>query len=224
MRWPLEMRFIFPLIFGLAISSWGQTHDIDCNCPINKFTSTKAETIFPLANGKRIALCGYIENRGKEKLFSEFVLAVCGEDKVIDFWDALTVCRITTHNDTLRIEELKTFPTGDNFKLIPTVWRIEKIYVKNGYVARDNKLNKNINKYRAQEINNVLEEYEKATGKPDEDKMILASRLFIASLSGDKTSRKYLVDFKTKFGTLDGAFAEEYEELIAMLRSWEHGD
>jgi hypothetical protein len=119
------MRFVFILTFGLAINSLGQTLSKECNCPSNKFSGTKPDTVFTLTNGK-IALCGYVENRDNEKLFSEFILAVCGQDKVIDFLDALTVCKITASKDALRIEELKNFSTGDNFKFVSTVWRIEK--------------------------------------------------------------------------------------------------
>jgi hypothetical protein len=213
------MRFVFILTFGLAINSLGQTLDKDCNCPPNKFASTKPETIFTLTSG-RIALCGYVENKDNERLFSEFVLTVCGETNVIDFGDALTVCRITTSKDTLRVEQLKNLPTGDELKFVLTVWRIEKLYFRNGQVKRSTELNREIRKYNQLEIKNVLTDYERLNRKLTYDNMDLVYRLFMAAISGDKTAHKYLTD-KTRFGTLDGALQEDYEELIAMLKSWD---
>ena len=215
----MQMRFVFILTLGLTINSLGQTLDKECNCPPNKFAGTKPETIFPLTNGK-IALCGYVENKDNERLFSEFVLAVCGQDKVIDFWDALTVCRITASKDTLRIEELKNLPAGDNLKFVSTVWRVEKMYFRDGQVERNSGLNKKIRRYNQREIKKVLNEYESLNKKLNYDNMDLVYRLFMATISGDKAARKYLTD-KTKLETLDGAFQEDYEELIAMLKSWD---
>lgn len=212
------MRLVFILLFGLAINSLGQTLDKECNCPPNQFTGTKPETIFRLTNG-RIALCGYVENKDNEKLYSEFVLAVCGQDNVIDFWDAMTVCRITNNKDTLRIEELKNLPTGEDLKFVLSVWRIEKLYFKAGRVERSSGVNRKIRKYNQTEIKNVLTEYERLNKKLTYDNMDLVYRLFMAAISGDKTARKYLAD-KTRFDTLDGAFQEDYEELMAMLKSW----
>jgi hypothetical protein len=122
----MQIRLVFILTFGLTINSLGQTLDKECNCPRNEFAGTKTEVIFSLTTGK-IGLCGYVENKDNEKLFSEFVLAVCGQDKIIAFWDAVTVCRIKTNKDTLRIEELKNLPTGEDLKFVSTVWRIDKI-------------------------------------------------------------------------------------------------
>lgn len=214
----MQIRLVLILTFGLTINSLGQTLEKECNCPSNKFTSTKTETVFSLTNG-RIALCGYVENKDNEKLFSEFVLAVCGQDKIIDFWDALTVCRITNSKDTLRIEELKNLPTGDNLKFVLTAWKIEMVYFRDGQAERSVELNRKIRKYNQQEIKGVLTEYELLNKKLTYDNMDLVYRLFMAAISGDKTARKYLID-RTKFETLDGAFAEDYNELIVMLKNW----
>lgn len=214
------MRFVFILAFGLTINSWGQTPERTCDCPSNKYAGSDPETTFYLTNGKEITLCGYTETKDNAKLYSEFVLAECGQDKVIDFWDALTVCRIKTSEDTLIIEELKNLPTGDNFAFKATVWRIEKLYYKLGQIQRESSVNRKIKKYSQKEINFVLKEVESVSGKLTYDNMDLVDKLFVAAISGDNTARKYLTD-KTRFETLDGAFAEDYNELIAMLKNWD---
>lgn len=52
--------------------------------------------------------------------------------------------------------------------------------------------------------------------------MEIANQLFFATISGDKTARKYFNNFENKFGTLDGAFAEEYNDLKGMLKQWDN--
>ena len=50
--------------------------------------------------------------------------------------------------------------------------------------------------------------------------MNLADKLFVATISGSKQSRIYFAAFKSKFKP-DGDFAEQYNELAAMLRVWD---
>jgi hypothetical protein len=66
-----------------------------------------------------------------------------------------------------------------------------------------------------------LKTYETAKPGLDDSKMEIANKLFIATISGDKKARQYFKEFKSKFGTLDGAFSEEYSDLTAMLELWD---
>lgn len=52
--------------------------------------------------------------------------------------------------------------------------------------------------------------------------MEIANKLFIASISGDKKAQIYLKEFKHKFGILDRAFKEEYDNLVSMLALWDN--
>jgi hypothetical protein len=94
-----------------------------------------------------------------------------------------------------------------------------RFYFRDGQVERSAEMNRKIRKYNQREIKSVLTEYEHLNQKITYDNMDLVYRLFMATISGDKTARKYLTD-KTRFETLDGAFAEDYNELIAMLENW----
>jgi hypothetical protein len=49
----------------------------------------------------------------------------------------------------------------------------------------------------------------------------IANKLFIATISGDRKARQKFKEFNNKFGTLDGAFKEEYSDLTAMLELWD---
>jgi len=192
-----------------------------CDCPRTQYTGIKADTIFYLSNGKSIVLCGYKDPASKSTTYSEFVLAVCGQDTIIDFWGAVLNCRLKVNKDTLLIDQIERLPTGKNFKFQNTVWTTEKIYFSKQKMIRELVVNRQITKYNQNEIKHVLKSYK--SGKPglDDSKMELANKLFIATISGNKTARQYFKEFKTKFGTLDGAFSEEYSDLTAMLKLWD---
>ena len=209
------------LAFSAFTTLYGQTKKTSCHCPKTQYAGTKADTTFTLSKGKRIALCGYKNPKSKPTTFSEFVLAVCGQDTIIDFWGAVLTCRLKVDKDTLLIDELQNLPTGKNFKYQETVWTTEKIYFRGERIVRKLAVNKQIRKYNQNEIQLVLRTYERAKPGLDDDKMELANKLFIATISGNKKARQYFNEFKNKFGELDGAFSEEYSDLTAMLQLWD---
>lgn len=196
---------------------YGQT----CDCPKTMYAGTKADTIFHLSNGKTIVLCGWKNPNSNPITFSEFILSVCGQDTIIDFWGAVLTCRLKVNADTLFVEQIEKFPTGENFQRQETVWTREKIYFIGQKISRKVFVNKQIKKYNQDKIKLVLKEYETTPLGLDDNKMEIANKLFIATLSGDKTAKQYFKEFKNKFGVLDGAFAEEYKDLAAMLGLWE---
>ena len=200
---------------------YGQTKKVECDCPMTQFAGTKADTTFYLSNGKTIVLCGYKNPESNPTDFSEFILFVCGQDTIIDFWGAVLTCRLKVSRDTLLVQQIVNLPIGKNLKYQMTVWTIEKIYFIGQKTLRKLVVNRQIPKYNQYEIKEVLKLYETAKSGLDETKMAIVNKLFIATISGDKTSRQYFKEFKTKFGTLDGAFAEEYSDLTAMLVLWD---
>jgi hypothetical protein len=214
------MLIVFMLLSGYSIYS--QTNSSTCDCARSQYTqTTKADTLYHLSNGKSIALCGYFESKSKKTEFSEFTLTVCGQNKIIDFWGAAYTCRIQVKNDTLLVHVLKDLLYGMNIKFQPTIWTTEKIYFSGQKVVRKLALNRQIQKYNQAEISTVLKAFE--TTKPgfDDDKLTLANELFIASISGNIKAREYFLEFKTKFGILDGVYQEEYEDLTQMLKFWD---
>jgi len=202
-------------------SGYGQTNKAICNCPKTQYAGIKADTTFHLSNRKTIVLCGFKNTDTKPITFSEFVLSVCGQNKIIDFWDSEQTCRLKVVKDTLLVQELQNLPNGKNFKTQEAIWTIEKIYFNGQKLVRKLAVNRQIRKYSQNEIQTVLKNYETAKRGLDENKMLIANKLFIATISGDKKARQYFEEFKNKFGTLDGAFAEEYSDLTAMLTLWD---
>lgn len=209
------------LTFWALTAVNGQTNTASCDCPKTQYAGTKADTTFHFPNGKTIVLCGYKNPESKPTTYSEFVLAACGQDTIIDFWGAVLSYRLKVNQDTLLVDQLQNLPTGDNFKFQESVWTTEKIYFSGQKVIRKLDINRQIRKYKQYEIQAVLEAYETATPGLDENKMEIVNKLFIATISGNKKARQYFKEFKNKFGIPDGAFSEEYSELTAMLQLWD---
>jgi len=220
----LFLRLIILVFFTLLLSYsvYSQTNNSTCDCARSQYTtSTKADTLYHLSNGKTIALCGYFEPKSKKTEFSEFTLTVCGQSRIIDFWGAVNTCRIQVKNDTLLVQVLKDLLYGMNFKFQPTIWTTEKIYFSGQRTIRKVVLNRQIQKYSQAEISTVLKAFETAKPGLDDNKLTLANELFIASISGSLKAREYFQEFKTKFGVLDGVYQEEYADLTGMLRLWD---
>ena len=156
--------------------------------------------------------------------YSEFILSVCGQDTIIDFWGAVLTCRLKVSKDALFVEELQNLPTGKNFKFQETVWTTEKIFFSGQKVVRKLVVNRQIRKYTEEEIQTVLKTHETAKSGLDDNKMVIANKLFIATISGDKKARQYFKEFNNKFGILDGASKEEYSELTTMLELWDRNE
>jgi hypothetical protein len=196
--------------------TYSQLNNENCECVKNTYTEEKVDTVFNFTNGKNIVR----NNESGLINYSEFVLYVCGEQEIIDFWVAQQTCNVNMKNDTLYVEELINLPNGKNFKLEKNVWGIEKYYFESDKLDKIYRINKDIKKYNNNEIDIVLKEFESKTKGLDDDMMELANKLFICAISGSKIAMQYFIDFETKFGILDGAFREEYSDLKAMLDGW----
>lgn len=209
------------LTFLTLASVYGQTNGTSCDCPKTQFAGTKADTTFHLSNGKTIVLCGYKNPDSKRTTYSEFILSVCGQDTIIDFWGAELSCQLRVSKDTLLVDQLYNLPTGKDFKFQESTWTTEKIYFSGEKIVRKLEVNRQIRKYNQNEIQAVLKTFETAKSGLDDSKMEIANQLFIATISGDKKARQYFKEFNSKFGILDGAYKEEYSELTAMLELWD---
>jgi hypothetical protein len=182
---------------------------------------TKADTTFYLSNGKTIALCGYKNENDKPTTYSEVVLSVCGQDTIIGFWEALLTCRLQVDKDTLLVKRLETFPTGKQFKFQTSVWSTDKIYFEGQKTMRKLVVNRQTPKYDKKEINKVLETFRTTKPEIGGERINIAYELFIATISGNKTARKYFTHFTDKFDKIGAAPREEYDRLKRMLKQWD---
>ncbi|ESU19958.1 hypothetical protein FCR2A7T_13670 [Flavobacterium cauense R2A-7] len=213
-------KYLIILCFLLSAMGFSQSK-AECFCPKSEVTSfQKSDTIFSFSNNRQIALCGYKEIIDDKSYYSEFVISECGSDKIIEFWGATATCLTRFSNDKLNIETLLPLPLGNDYEYRDFVWSTETFYYSGAKLQRIFQINKGIKKYTQNQIQQVLKAFEKADAKLNDETMVLCNKLFVAAISNSEKARKYFLDFETKFGTLDGAFAEEYKDLKAKLALW----
>lgn len=222
------MKYLYLCLFFVTFSYYAvaQNQKSDCRCPVSNYSGIKPETTFRLSNNTSIALCGNKETgiiKGKT-LYSEFVLSVCGSDKIIKFWDAVTVCDVKPKKDTLLVETLVSLPVGKSMEDEETVWTIERIYLAKGKIKRDSVINPGLPKYDQSQIATVINSYHHTLNSNNDTTVDLADKLFISAISGSKTAKNYLLNFTKKFTTLGGVYLEEYDKIIRMLKLWDKGN
>jgi hypothetical protein len=180
----------------------------------------KPKQLFTFSSGHQIVLCGY-QNKDKDATtYSEFILQECGQNTVIDFWEALFTGTIEFKNDIIYINELVNLPTGPNRSFIQTQWSTETIQYNNNKLVRKFTINKNIRKYTNAEIAQTLNEFNAGSANYNGNTEEVMYRLFVAAISGNTDAEKYFNEFNTKFTTIDGGVLEEYKDLSSMLIHW----
>jgi len=214
--------FLFTFLF--AQPGAGQIREPSCNCPKKGFNATgKADIIFDLGNGQKIALCGSITKQKKDTFYSEYILFQCGRKEIIDETDYPS-CKITQQGDSLLVTEIKGFPVGKDFEFTYIPFRVEK------YFFQEAKLKKTIfypavlPKYSAAQIKVVLSQYAKLKLPMDNhDTMLLvAHRLCWAYISGSSAAERCLREMEKKFGPFDGAIKEEFDDIWGTYLLWKH--
>ena len=213
------LKLLF-LIF-IPVIAFGQNKSANCNCPA-PYSNLKAERTFQLTPQHSIALCGYTDTetiKGK-KLYSEFTLSVCGNNKAIDFWGAIITCNVKTSNDTLIVETFRDLPVGKAMRYKQTVWRIERFWFEHNILKRNSIINPGLPKYTSEQIANVLSLYYHTPNLNEDKTNKLADKLLISALSGNKIAEHYLINFCKKFTRLDGANLEDYDAIIRIYDLW----
>jgi hypothetical protein len=207
----------------LSYYSFGQNRTLACKCPVSIYAGTEADTVFNLSGNVSIALCGSKDTgiiKGKV-LYSEFILSVCGSNKIIKFWDAVTLCDVKTAKDNLLVETIVSLPVGKSMQYEETVWTIERIYLVKGKTVRDSIINPKIPKYTQFQISNVLDLYNRSPNENSDQTIELADKLLIGAISGSEKAKTLLTNFRNKFTNLDGIYLEEYDSILRMLKQWE---
>jgi hypothetical protein len=190
----------------------------DCHCPKNQSGYDKSDTVFHFKNNKAVALCGYKEE-SKNRVYTEFVLSVCKSDTILGFWNAREQRYLNFKSDTLCLTQPEKLPIGKNFAYKECVWSTEKIYFKHQDAIITKSINRGIPKYNSGQLKLIMDEYEKKPPNDPEKNIILANKLFMAAVSGSKKAESYFLSFRDKF-SIDGAYAEEYNNLKKMLSEW----
>lgn len=213
---------ILSLMVLLSTKALSQNQS-DCHCPETAMTDNKTDTVFQLSNGKRIVLCGFKNTRFEPVTYSEFVLAVCSQDSIIDFWGAVENCRFEVEKDSLKVKKLAWLPAGKEFSFGPEPWTVEYLYFKGNSLKRELRISPNLPSYNQAEINRVLMAYEAIDASPEkvEDNIAIAGQLLVATFSGSKKAREYFEEFPEQIEGLEGHLAEIYTHYQEMLTRWD---
>jgi hypothetical protein len=210
-----SITLIVILFFATTLSA-----EEKCACPANDFgvTQDQWKSSYQFSNGRQLSIFG--DTNGN--YLSEFILADCQAGNTLEYWGAVETCTVKKIGDTLLITEQVFLPIGRNNKYQSTDWLMHYYYFSNNTVVNASTVNKNIKPYSPQEIKSILNDFENHSGKYTEGVEILMDRLWLATISGDKTARTYFEQFDKKFGWLDGAYSEQYHDLKAKLKLWDN--
>ncbi|MFP9114673.1 hypothetical protein ACLI1A_12080 [Flavobacterium sp. RHBU_3] len=204
----------------MLLSSYIFAQVNSCQCPENLDAGTTEgdapQKVFTFKNGRQIILCGYENEEDGKAVYSEFILQECDSPDIIGFWEAMFTGTVEFKNNVIFIKEEMQLPVGPNRSFVATTWSTETIQYLDKSLVRKRVINRSIRKYTEAEIKATLQEFEEGSAKYKGDVEDLMGKLFIAALSGSTKAKTYFDDFD-RFATLDGAVAEQYKDLSAML-------
>jgi hypothetical protein len=189
----------------------------NCDCPKKGYNdSGKADKMFSFKNKMTIGLCGFMEQKGADTIYSEFVLFHCEQEKILKDWDATQSCKISKKRDTLIVQELYGLAIDKYLAIKWIPFYITKYYFVNSKLHSTSFFRNDLPKYTTKQIETVITQYRLVTKQSDADSILLiAHRLFWAYVSGSKEAANHLNSFETRFGPFDGAVAEEFHDLWA---------
>jgi hypothetical protein len=197
------------LTFGFVFPLTAQINKPDCNCPVKRNISGKADTIFTFSNQASIGLCG--PHSKNYEVYTDFVLFWCGQTKVISEGSYLHPYEVKMEGDTLVVIQKHDLPIGENLKLKSTPFYIKKYYFNGNTLVDTAYILKDIPKYSTEQIKTVLKQYAGITKNlPATDKVDIANRLILAFASGSKEAENYLITFEKKFGPFDELSGEYF--------------
>ena len=215
----MKKVYYLPLALLLCQGAFGQSKSLPCNCPKSGY-GARAVATFDLDGNRKISICGYREKSRKDTVFSGFLLFQCGRKEFISEWDETQSCKITQNADTLLVSEFSALPVGKGFALKSVLFRVKKFFFQNASVVSTASYLSSAPGYSSAQINTVLQQYTKLSGRNYDSILLVAHRLVWAYISGSSKAEKYLQQMKTKFGPFDGAIAEEFEEVCATYELW----
>jgi hypothetical protein len=179
------------------------------------------DTVFTLDSTMAIAYCGSIDRRGTEPRYSEFTLRWCGNQWPLLTASATRTFRITPQASTLVAEDLRILPTGHDLRMGEVPWRthvIEGVYepTMGELVAKISEVPGDLHPITKEEekaIRTRLKAMDPKVNFADEQ---LLGLLFLSAASDQRGAEKRFRNLRKHY-LLDGAYAEQYKELVEML-------
>lgn len=223
MRLKLLLLFlIFTACKQKSIESKKDTNDLSlleskkesiyCKCYDD--SNAKPIKIVSFSDANSISICGYEENNE----YSEFSIFDCKTEKLISSYDATQTCKLNFENDKLHVIELSKLPTNDNWEWNDVEVAEEIVTTQNNLVVslgtKPLKILVTISEKTQTDFLNLLETENYKKLEVDE----IVGRLEVLAIIGNEKAIKKLYSLENdKKYILDGAFAEQYKEAIAII-------
>ncbi len=203
------MKTIYTIIlFTLSVAALGQA-----NCFCGKLYDDnlqKPDTIIRINGVESYAICGYFE----DDFVSEFTVTKCGDEKILDFYDATLNYKIKVDSDTLKLIDYRFLLSRDLSNFVKAPWAIDMYYESRGNTIHERKvvysednlvvLTKDFHKEWENEINKEWSMNDKLT-----------AWTFLISLNNEEFYKKYFENYRDSI-QIGGQHAEYYKELKRM--------
>jgi len=188
-------------------------------------TDSIPDTIVNIANNKSFAICGSFDYDLGEKLISEFTVTLCGEQNALKFYDALKNYRIEVKEGAMVLTDLRMLPMGESHSFIAIPWASDYYYViQNNKSLRDSCIiSRNVN-YGLKQLIKIDTAFMDSLWTSNlKMKYLLNEELiglvFLAAISDQKAYLHRFLFFTDTF-SIDGEYAEYYNELRIMFEEW----
>lgn len=212
----------FILFLLLPVSAMPQ----ECDCPFDNETTppTQPNKIFSFTNKKTIALCGAYNIKNNDTLYHGFTLRLCDKNELIygDANDETIPSIIKKINDTLFVKDLAGLSIGKNLTTVWVPFYVHKFFFNNKSIKEVTYYRKDLKKYSATQIKQVLNKYRQLQKpiKNYDTLLSISNMLFWGYVSGSKQCEVYLNTIEKKFGPFDGAISEDWNNIFATYEHW----
>lgn len=193
-----------------------------CSCTEDpKAPVVAPDTVFVLDSTMAVAYCGWIDRSGAEPRYSEFTLRWCGNQWPLLSADATLDFRITVLDKALVAEDFRILPTGKDLHMGIVLWRthvIEGVYepAMGEVVAKISEVPGDLHVITASEEDAIRKRLKALDPKKNFADEQLLGLLFLSAASEQRGAEKRFRNLHKRY-LLDGAYAEQYHELLGML-------
>jgi hypothetical protein len=214
------MRSILCAVLLLALSTLqGQP---PCSCAEEHGAPfVETDTVFVLDSTLAVGYCGWIDRSKEELRYSEFTLRWCMNQWPLLVADATREFRINVVERTLVAEDLRILPSGTDLHMGVVVWRTHVIEglldpETGEVVAMISEVPGDLHPITAKEEEAIRARLKlQDANAPWRDEQLLGL-LFLSAASDRRGAEKRFRTLRRHY-RIDGAYAEQYNELLAML-------
>jgi hypothetical protein len=211
--------FLLALLITATTSLRAQT---TCSCAVEHGAPfVRPDTVFVLDSTMAVAYCGWIDREAPDRRYSEFTLRWCTNQWHLLAADATRSFRINVMDHALVAEDMRILPQGADLRMGEVVWRthvIEGLYEPSmgEVVAKISEVPGDLRPISAEEENTIRSRLRTVDPKVNFTDEQLLGLLFLSAASDRRGAEKRFRNLRKHY-LLDGAYAEQYNELLAML-------